>query len=268
MASVDAVVDVDMSNFEEAVIAKSKEVPVVVDFWAPWCAPCRQLGPVLEQLARESNGGFVLAKVNVDDNQELAAEFGVQGIPAVFALKDATVVDNFVGVMPRSELEKFIARLAPNETDGLLAEAKKLEVDDPARAEELGLARLILRQLGHEEEAADLLHGIEVGENVEEAERLKKILLLREVPHGFGDLRVAEQNAASGTAESLLIYGQILAARGEYTAALETLLQGAGEDKKLASGPIRETMVTIFHIIGLRSELADAYRDKLRSLLY
>lgn len=284
MASFDAVVDVDMNNFEEVVVNGSKSVPVVVDFWAPWCAPCRQLGPMLEQLARDSNGGFVLAKINVDENQDLAGEFGVSGIPAVFALKDATVIDSFVGMMPRSELEKFIARLSPNEADQLLSDAEKLESSDPVRAEEIyrqlfesdphseavrvRLARVLLLKLGQEEEADGLLHGIEVGEHVDEAERLRKILTLRQIPHGFGELRFASEQAASGTAEALLSLGQIQAARGEYTAALQTLLQAAEQDKKLAGGPIRETMVTIFHIIGLRSVLADEYRDKLRSLLY
>jgi putative thioredoxin len=284
MASSDAVVDIDLKNFEEEVVEKSKQVPVVVDFWAPWCAPCRQLGPVLEQLARESNGGFVLAKVNVDDNQDLAAEFGVNGIPAVFALKDASVVDSFVGALPRSELEKFIARLSPSEADNQLAEAKKLEAEDASASEAIyrelfeadphaeavrvGLARVLLSKAGEVEEPAGLLHGIESGEWAEEAERLRKIVTLREIPHSVGDLRVAETNALSGSAESLFAYGQILAAVGQYHTALETLIQAATEDKKLASGPIRELMVTIFHIIGMRSEMADNYRDKLRSLLY
>ncbi len=105
--------DVTDATFETAVLNRSQEVPVVVDLWAPWCGPCKTLGPMLERAVAATDGAVEIAKVNVDDNPQIAASFNVQSIPAVFAISQAKVVDSFIGAVPEAEINAFVQRLAP-----------------------------------------------------------------------------------------------------------------------------------------------------------
>ena len=115
--SVWRMVDVTDATFETEILARSDEVPVVVDLWAPWCGPCRTLTPIIEQVVAETDGEVVLAKVNVDENPQLSSMFQVQGIPAVFAVKDRKVVDQFVGAQPEAQVREFVERLRPTEEE-------------------------------------------------------------------------------------------------------------------------------------------------------
>lgn len=110
-------IDVTDATFEVEVVERSKQTPVVVDLWAPWCGPCRTLGPILEQVIGETNGAVVLAKVNTDENPGVSQAFQVQGIPAVYALKDGKVIDGFVGAQPEATVREFVAKLAPSAED-------------------------------------------------------------------------------------------------------------------------------------------------------
>ncbi len=286
MASSEWVVEINAENFQDQVIAQSHQRPVVVDFWAPWCGPCRALGPKLEALAAERQGAFVLAKVNTDDNQELAQSFQVDGIPAVFGIRAGKLVDQFTGMIPQEELQAFINRLIPSEDDKTLATALELEGRDPKAAAELyrhllninpnnpgarvGLARLLLLGLGNETEAHTLLSGMSFDDDAVEAARLKTILQLRETPHTEAELQTARATLAANPndAGSQYALGHLLAARGEYLAALDTLLAAAENDKELARGKIRQLMLKIFDVIGPRSPEADQYRKRLQLLLY
>ena len=151
-------------TFQTAVLARSEEVPVIVDLWAPWCGPCTTLGPMLERAVAATDGAVELAKVNVDDNPRVAATFGVQSIPAVFAIAQGKVVDQFIGAVPEQQVQAFVQRLAPapSEADTLteagdeasLRRALELEPDHPGAT--VALARLLLDR-GEAEEALAVL---------------------------------------------------------------------------------------------------------------
>ena len=287
MASKSAwVFDVSEAEFEEKVLKKSHEVPVVVDFWAPWCAPCRSLAPILEGMIEKRNGEVLLAKVNTDDEQNLSLNYSVSGIPHVVAFRKGRPVVQFTGLLPDAQMAEFFDRLKPSEAELQIETAAQLEKTDPAEAEKLyrlalkdkpdqedaivGLARLLLDQR-KQEEASDLLDRVgSSGEHGAEADKLRAILWLqlqaKELP-SEDELR----NKVKGepkNAQALGDLGCTLAANGKTTEALDTLLQAAQLDRKLASTRIRETMVKIFFVIGVRSEQADAYRDKLTAMLY
>jgi putative thioredoxin len=160
-----SVYDVDEADFEQRVLARSNELPVVVDFWADWCAPCKQLTPVLERATAARAGKVELAKVDVDRNPRLQALFRIQGIPAVKAFRDGQVATEFTGALPPAEVERFFDALVPSEADELVASGdeeslrRALEVDPnhPTARRELG--RLLLRQ-GEAEQALQLLEAI------------------------------------------------------------------------------------------------------------
>jgi putative thioredoxin len=161
---VPAVSDVTDATFEQDVLERSVVVPVVVDLWAPWCGPCRTLGPILETVIEETNGAVELVKVNVDDNPRVSTAFQVQSIPAVFAVRDRQIVDHFIGALPKQQVAEFVSRLAPapSEADELVAvgdetslrRALELEPDHPVGV--VALARLLV-SAGQSTEALELL---------------------------------------------------------------------------------------------------------------
>ncbi len=138
-----SMVDVTDATFEEEVLHRSSEVPVVVDLWAPWCGPCRTLGPIIEKVVDATEGAVALAKVNVDENPAISGSFQVQSIPAVFALKDGKVVDGFIGALPEAAVAEFVAKLtpAPSEADLLVAEGRARRIRGAAAAGPRAAAR-------------------------------------------------------------------------------------------------------------------------------
>jgi putative thioredoxin len=278
--------DVGDADFEREVIEASRQRPVVVDFWAPWCGPCRMIGPVLERLAEEHGGAFVLAKVNVDGAQGVAAQYTVEAIPAVKAFRDGRPVLEFVGALPEAQIRAFLNRVLPSAADRLVEQAADLEAGKPEEAEAqysraleqdrdneaalVGLARVLVAR-GRDKEAAELLaNAAPGGELGAEAERLSAVLALREQGRAFADEAALRRRveAEPGNAEVRYQLGCVLAAAGKYPEALQLLLSAAEQNHALAAAKVREAMVKVFHAVGVRSSLADEYRAKLAQLLY
>ncbi len=243
-----AVFDVGEADFEQRVLERSRELPVVVDFWAAWCAPCRQLTPVLERAVAERAGRVELAKVDVEANPRLQAAFRVQGIPAVKAFRDGRVATEFTGALAPVEVARFFDGLVPSEADDLVAggdeqalrRALELEPGHPTARRELG--RLLLVR-GDTSEAVELLEGA-AGDFVAEG------LLAR--------VELADDESLAPALEAW--------DAGDPGAALEGLqaaLPGAGEHQDA----IRRVMVAIFTELGADHPLAREHRRRLSAAL-
>lgn len=279
-------VDVDASNFEQVVIEGSRHVPVVVDFWAPWCGPCRTLKPVLEKLAAEYAGRFVLAKINSDENPELAARFGVRGIPAVKAVFNGAVVDEFVGAQPESQVRAFIDGVMPSAADRLTQQATELRgqqrtaealaaiesalAEDPrhgpAQVERLEL--LLESGLVDDARAAyaalDPLVQTEARVAACKA-RLEFATAGAEPDRGELEERVAHE---PGDLAARLALAKQLVRDQQYEDALEHLLEIVRRDRGFGDDAGRKTMLEVFNLLGAGSELVSKYRRRLASALY
>jgi putative thioredoxin len=282
-----SVLDVSSATFAQEVLARSRETPVVVDFWAPWCGPCRMLGPLLEKLAREANGSFRLVKINTDENPELAARYGVQGIPAVKAFRDGRVVAEFVGAQPEPNVRNWLSRVVPPRVDGRLEQAQERALagdldqaealyrqalaekpDDPAV-----LIRLadLLAVRSQPEQAEHMLDRLPAdAQNSAEARRLRGLtrfqLEARDLePEHVSHLRIAGDPDNLDARWALATH---LAAERHYEEALQHYLDIIRADRYYRDDGARKAMLRIFEILGPDSPLTKEVQSRLALVLY
>lgn len=272
--------DVDTAAFERDVVERSRQVPVVVDFWAAWCGPCRVLGPLLERLADEHGGAFELAKVDVDANQGLAARFGVQGIPTVVGFRGGEAVSRFTGALPEPSLRQWLEVVVPSEADRLSAAADAhLDEGEVEAAERdyrealalkpthlgagVGLATLLLGG-DRPDEALEVLAALPQNAQVRRLQAAARLGRVRagEVPELEAELAADPANAAVR-----IDLAMALAAAGSYAEALDHLLEvvrTGGEPREEA----RSAILDIFATLGDDHPLTGPYRRGLANALF
>jgi len=279
--------DVSLQDFEEKIVAASFKQPVVIDFWAPWCAPCKVLKPILEKLADEYAGKFLLAKVNSDENQELAVRYGVRGIPSVKAMVKGQIVNEFTGAQPENVVRDWLDKIIPSPAQELqrgaqeLADAGDLDGAMQKLAEASALAPadewirvdaaeiMLLKGVMHE--AQRLLDSLKDADVLKDA----RVLQLK------AQVRLAEMQEAGGSEETLraavtadgndlearLKLANLLIATNRVTEGMDQLLEIVQRDRKFKDDVGRKTLLDVFNLLGGQGELVSIYRRKLASAL-
>jgi putative thioredoxin len=272
--------DVTTAEFQQEVLSKSRDVPVLVDFWAEWCGPCKALSPLLERMTEDASGKFLLAKVDVDANPELSAQFGIQSIPTVVAIVNGNEVNRFSGVSPEATILTFIDSVMPSDIDLMVEEARSMLISGDTAAAEHILRQALGMQSDHQDAGTSLAallidQGdtedamIVLGKLVPDAEvdRLQGAARLRRAAGTDISILEAAVKADPEDGSAQLELARALAARDEYEPALDrllTIVRNGSEYKEDA----RLAMVDIFGVIGAEHPLTSSYRRQLASALY
>ena len=290
----DLIQDVSEANFMEAVVDASQTMPIIVDFWAPWCGPCKTLGPALESAVKEANGAVKMAKVNVDENQMIAGQMRVQSIPTVYAFYQGQPIDGFQGALPGSEIKAFVNRVieaAGGSADGGLSDAieaaeQMLAEGAAADAAETftailgedgmsapaysGLARAYVA-LGDLDQAEAVLNGapVEISNAPEIDSAHAQLALARQAQDAgpLGELLAAVE-ADENNHEARFDYAQALHAAGQVEAAVEQLLQLFRRDRDWNDGAAKEQLFTIFDALKANDPIVLNGRRKLSSMIF
>ncbi len=278
MMASDNIVDVTESNFQYEVISYSENTPVVVDFWAEWCRPCKTLGPLLEKLAREAQGSFRLARVDVDANPNLALHYGVRSIPTVKAFSQGEVVAEFIGVQPEARIREFLSHLSPpsplalavEKGLSLLQDHEWAEAEDifrdlleqvPQQPEvQLGLAMALLGQ-GYGNEALRILRNFPASR---EYARAQILLPFAEVLKNFEEGRLPNEiDLDVAFAQAIR-----LASRGNIPAAVDGLLDILRQNKNYRQGAARLMVLALLELLGPNDPQSRSYRAELAAVLF
>lgn len=283
--------DVSEANFMEEVVDKSMTVPVIVDFWAPWCGPCRQLGPALEAAVDAAKGKVVMAKVNVDENQMIAGQLRVQSIPTVYAFWQGQPVDGFQGALPASQLKTFVDKLAALAGDGGLADAVKAAEEMLAEGAAVDAAETFAAILGEDAENPEAYGGLirahlALG-NVEQAEQFlaavpAKIATAAPVEAARAQIALAKQAAKAGPLDILKAkvetdpadpqarfdYATALHAAGQVEEAVDQLLDLFRRDREWNEGAAKTQLFTIFDALKPTDPVVVKGRRRLSSMIF
>ena len=279
-------VDVTVKDFQTQVIDASKKAPVLVDFWAPWCGPCRALGPVLEKLAAEYGGRFILAKVNSDENQSLARQYGVRGIPNVKAFANGELADEFTGALPETQVREFIDRLLPSPAEPLRQQALAAKARGETDATRKLLLQAITLDPRHEAARLDLVDLMIDAKDIEEARRLldeiadrardavrvdalrARLQLVANTGSG-ADRASLERKIAADPAdlEAHFELANLLALHQDYGPAMEQLLEIVRRERGFRDDAARKTLINLFNLLGSDNALVREYRSRLAAAL-
>jgi putative thioredoxin len=291
-SAADLIKDSDTANFMADVVDASQETPVIVDFWAPWCGPCKQLGPLIEKLVKQYAGKVKLVKINVDENQELAMQFRVQSIPAVYGFRGGRPVDGFMGALPESQLKQFIERLtggggspvdeALAEAEGLLKNGQNDEAlmvyqdvldQDAANVKALAGTMRAYIALGQDDVARDLLAKLpEQAKNAPEVASVKATLELKDATAGgnAGEIQALEAKVAADPKDMQARLDLAMArfGAGEKEKAIDDLLDMVRADRKWNDEAARKQLVKFFEAFGPMDPLTIQGRRRLSSILF
>jgi putative thioredoxin len=273
--------DVGVADFQQHVLDDSMHRPVVVDFWAPWCGPCKSLKPILEKLAAEYGGKFRLVKVNADDNKALSQQYGVRGIPAVKAFVNGEMVDEFSGALPEAEVRAFLDRLLPSQADELRAQAAAARVAGDHGAalqllaeasklnpEHVGIrldAAEIMLDLSEADETRRLLGGVadDADPRVPQLKARLQFLGAAGADEGALQARIA---ADANDLDARLALANLAIAGQRYEDGMEQLLEIVRRDRGFQDDIGRKTLLSVFNLLG-GGELVSRYRRLLASVL-
>lgn len=280
------IVNVTEQNVVELVIEGSKVRPVVVDFWADWCEPCKTLMPMLEKLANEYDGQFVLAKVNADEQQNIAQQFGVRSLPTVMVVKDGQPVDGFVGAQPENQVRELLEKYLPKPWDAILEQAQAFVAEGnfaealaPLRQaytdsnQQLDIAFAythVLIELNRCDEAEAVLSNIRMADQDAQYEQLKAQLELRREAASAPAVQALEEQLAADPDNLELTYQLAIQYNdhGQHKDAMESLISILQKDREYGDGAAKKALLDVIASLGKGDPLAVEYQRKLFGLMY